>query len=175
MRANGSHERRNAVEPRRGANVHNRGRGQQLPVQEATKDSGNMQSSYVKELAIIDYSGKRNPALWENARSKLEVYVSRIYGYECGHLFKTSTMYVYPDLPEIDMQLFTAENDPLGFAKLERSEDIKARKRDIKKFTDNNKLVYTLLKGQCTTAMWNQVKTSEHFNDFDTTLDLRRL
>jgi hypothetical protein len=105
-----------------------------------------MQSAYVKELAVLDYSGKRNPALWENAKSKLEVYVSRIYGYECGHLFKNNEMYVYPDLPELDMDLYTPENDPLGFAKLERSEDIKARKRDVKKFTDNNKLVYTLLR-----------------------------
>ena len=39
------------------------------------------------------------------------------------------------------MELFTAENDPLGFAKLERSEDSKARKREVKKFADNNKLV----------------------------------
>ena len=73
------------------------------------------------------------------------------------------------------MEKYTEVNDPLGFARLERVEDIKARKRDVKKLTDNNKLVYTLVKGQCTTAMWNQVKTSKKFEDFDPELDLEAL
>ena len=153
MRSNDRHGRRSGNEQKRGYNVHNvKGGKGHPPVQEIIKDNS-MQSAYVKELAVIDYQGKRNPALWESARSKLEIYVSRIYGYECGHLFKNNKMFKYPELPALELDKYTEENDPLGFARLERVEDIKARKRDTKKLTDNNKLVYTLVKGQCTTAM----------------------
>ena len=175
MKSNDRFSKRSGNEQRRGSNVHNMKGGKgQAPVHETIKDSS-MQSAYIKELAVIDYQGKRNPALWESARSKLEIYVSRIYGYECGHLFKNNEMFKYPDLPELDLEKYTEVNDPLGFARLERVEDIKARKRDVKKLTDNNKLVYTLVKGQCTTAMWNQVKTSKKFEDFDPELDLEAL
>ena len=92
MKSNDRFSKRSGNEQRRGSNVHNMkgGRGHP-PVQEIIKDSS-MHSVYVKELAVIDYQGKRNPALWESARSKLEIYVSRIYGYECGHLFKNNAM-----------------------------------------------------------------------------------
>ena len=48
----------------------------------------------------------------------------------------------------------------VGFAKLERSEDINVRKRDTKKFTESYKLVYTLIKGH------SYVESCEDFPKF---------
>jgi hypothetical protein len=56
------------------------------PTNNAAKVSS-MQDTYIKELAILDYQGKRNPVLWINAKKKLEIYITKNYGFECGHLF----------------------------------------------------------------------------------------
>jgi hypothetical protein len=76
-------------------------------------------------------------------------------------------MYEFPELPILEGNAFNAENDPTGMAKIRRIELEKRRTKKLEDFEDNNKKIYTIIKGQCTDAMWNKIKEDQHFDDFD--------
>jgi len=133
------------------------------------------QQNFVEDLPILDYHGKRNPMLWDDASRRFEVYITRNYGYECGHIFKTGELYEFEDLPEIVAEEYNEDNDPIGIKKLQRMEKEKIRVKKLEKFEDNNKLIYTIVKGQCSASMWNKIKQCYEFEDFDLFLNLELL
>ena len=127
----------------------------------------NSRKNFVEELPILDFQGSRNPELWDEAKRRFEIYVCNSYGYECSILFKYDEIYVWEELPEPDPDDFSKANDPIGLKKIARIEDEKIRRKKLIEFNDNNRKIYTLIKGQCTYSLWNKVKLDKDFDIFD--------
>jgi len=41
---------------------------------------------YIEELDLLDYRGRRNPKVYDDAAQKLEIYVTKLYGWN-GYIF----------------------------------------------------------------------------------------
>ena len=142
---------------------------------EEIKVDAEKKKNFIEELDILDYSGRRNPRMFDDAKKKLEVYVSKNYDPRNAHIFKYNAAYDFPELAAADEDSFTPENDPHGFNKEMRKLLLKERFNDMKKIAENDKKIYAILWGQCTNSMQHRIEMDEHFPEYDETQDLSRL
>jgi hypothetical protein len=141
------------------------------PVAEVAKhgvEQNAIKKNFMEELEILDYNGKHNPKLYDDAKKKFQIYVMKTYGIENAQLFETGEEYFFDPLPEIDDDAFSAENDPTGMLKIERIELIKERRKNEREYEKNRGKIYGLIKGQCTNAMLHRIELADNYEEFDT-------
>lgn len=136
-----------------------------------TLSRGNSSLGMISELDIIEYTGRRNPILYDSLKKNLEKYVTKNYGFECGHLFRTNELYEFPPLAVVPVE--ELEGNPVLKIKIE--EQYKSRAKDEIIFEKNNKIIYTILKGQCTTSMIHRIMQSPNYEEYDADLNVREL
>ena len=125
----------------------------------------------INEIDTIDYCGRRNPVLYDSLKKNLEIYTAKHYGFEVAHLFKTGEIFEFEPLQQYQAE--DLDEDPM--LKIMFVEECKNRAKEKLNFTRNCKQVYTLIKGQCTISMWNRIKQTADFEEFDKALNIKKL
>jgi len=125
---------------------------------------------YIEELDLLDYRGRRNPKVYDDAAQKLEIYVTKLYGWN-GYIFMNLKEHEFQELPEIVDDKFSKTNDKYGFVKAAYIEDMKELKKKTSAYNDNKPKVYAIIWGQCTSAMHHKIREDPDFNAFDAAKD----
>jgi hypothetical protein len=77
----------------------------------------------------------------------------------------------FPELPQIDNDMFSKQNDRFGIAKAAYIEDMKDYKKKLSTYNDNKPKVYAIIWGQCTNAMHHKIREDKEFATFDAAKD----
>ena len=62
---------------------------------EEIKVDAEKKKNFIEELDILDYSGRRNPRMFDDAKKKLEVYVSKNYDPRNAHIMTQGMQPMY--------------------------------------------------------------------------------
>ena len=121
---------------------------------------------YIEDMDVLDFRGKRNPKVFDDASQKLETFISTHYGRN-GHIFNHYEEYEFPELGEVEDGAFKKANDPNGIFKTQYMEELKARTKKVNEYNDNNTKVYAIIWSHCTQALQHKIRESDEFVDFD--------
>jgi hypothetical protein len=129
---------------------------------------------FIEEVDVLDYRGRRNPKMYDDAAQKLEIYVTKNYGWN-GFIFMNLKEYEIPALPAPNLNDFIKANDPVGFNKLEYQEMIKVRLKKVATYNENKPKVYAIIWGQCTNSMQHKIREDKEFATYDIEKDPLKL
>ena len=101
-------------------------------------------AKYIEDLDVVDFRGKRNPKVFDDASQKLETFISTHYGRN-GHIFNHYEEYEFPELGEVEDGAFKKANDPNGIFKTQYMEELKARTKKVNEYNDNKTKVYAII------------------------------
>jgi hypothetical protein len=130
----------------------------------------------IPELGVFDYSlGASSVSKFNSARRLLIDYIGREISGEVCYMIEEAEEFPYEEMEEADGNDFTAENDPGGVEKSKWLEELKEYKAELKEHRKNKKKAYSVIYGQCTTALRNQLKTEDDWEEIKHTRDVLRL
>jgi len=134
------------------------------------KSSQSIEKGAIEELPIINYSNsKLDPHKFEQIKEALKTYIGQHYGWN-NYIIDNAAEYTFPDVA-LPNEAYTDENDPTRVLREDLLARVKANRVRKEKYDDNKPIVYSILWGQCSSALKMKLKESPLFTMYERNRD----